>query len=171
MTRSFLAILAVMCTYAQATVQSRLELRREIEENKPILLATLTADGKPVEDATITFSAARTFGSLVLAQEKTLDDGTAATAFPADLPGGESGILHLTAEFKGNDKVAAARIEQTFTGGRKLPAESLKLPAALWSPRAPVLLVVTVAVLMAGVWLSYAYVAMQIVGIKKGAKS
>ena len=155
-----------------AAAEVQLTLSKEVEEHKPVLVAKLTADGKPVEDATIVFYARRTFGNLVLGQEKTLDDGTAAVAFPDDLPGGQNGILHLAAEYKPPDKTtdkpSAVRAEQAFEGGARITPENLTLPRALWSPSAPLVLVVTVTLLMAFTWACYAFVAWQIIKIRKG---
>ena len=146
-----------------------LTLSRSVEEGKPVLVAKLLANGKPVEDGTVQFFAKRTFGDLKLGEEKTLDDGTAAVAFPKDLPAGENGILHLSAEFKPTDALAGVRVEQPFTGGRVITPQEITLPRALWAPHAPVVLLVVVGIVVGGVWGSYAYVLVQILRIRKGA--
>ena len=42
------------------------------------MIATVTMGGKALPDASVVFSARRTFGALPLGEDKTLDDGTAA---------------------------------------------------------------------------------------------
>src|SRR5437016_6280200 len=69
-----------------------------LEEGKKVLVATLKLDGKPLEGAKVSFFVRRTFGNLLLGQERTLDDGTAAVPFPEGLPGGESGKLQVLAK-------------------------------------------------------------------------
>ena len=146
-----------------------LTISRSLEEGKAVLVANLRANGKPVEDAAIQFYAKRTFGDLKLGEEKTLEDGTAAVAFPKDLPAGENGILHLAAEFKATTALAGARVEQTFTGGRVIKSQEITLPRALWAPQAPLVLLIVIGAVMGGVWASYGYVVLQILRIRRGA--
>jgi hypothetical protein len=172
-----LALLAaVACpSFAQTAPTTRptltptLTISRSLEEGKAVLVANLRANGKPVEDAAIQFYAKRTFGDLKLGEEKTLDDGTAAVAFPKDLPAGENGILHLAAEFKATTALAGARVEQTFAGGRVIKSQEITLPRALWAPQAPLVLLIVIGAVMGGVWGSYAYVVLQILRIRRGA--
>src|SRR5437762_10594386 len=58
------------------------------EEGKQLIRAVVVANGKPVENATVSFGVRRTFGTLVLGEDRTLDDGSAAVPFPNDIPGG-----------------------------------------------------------------------------------
>jgi hypothetical protein len=50
-----------------------------------------------LKDIKVAFFVKRTFGNLEIGHDQTLDDGTAATLFPADLPGGTSGELKVIA--------------------------------------------------------------------------
>ena len=139
------------------------------EEGKPTLTATVRLSGKALENAKVAFFVERTFGEMLLGQDTTLDDGTAAVAFPSDLPGGPSGELNVRAEIRAPAVYAGVRAEARFAGARKFLPERHAFPRALWAPRAPVGLLITLFVLLGTVWGAYAYVVGQLIHIKKGS--
>src|SRR5262249_42042815 len=123
-----------------------------VEEGKKMLVATVTREGKPVAGARVAFLVKRTFGQLALGEEVTLDDGTAAVLFPAGLPSDPDGKLRLAAEIKSPTDLSTVRGEAALTGGAPRVVETNPFPRALWSPRAPLPLVLTIATLVGGVW-------------------
>jgi hypothetical protein len=141
------------------------------EEGQRLVRAAVAADGKPLENATVSFHVRRTFGDLLLGQDKTLDDGTAAVPFPASLPGGKTGELVLVAEVTAPAEYAGACAELTAAGGRVVAAADDPFPRALWAPHAPLPLLVVIASLVAAVWTTYAFVISQVLAIRKGARS
>jgi molybdopterin-containing oxidoreductase family membrane subunit len=141
------------------------------EEGKPTLVATVKLNGKPLENVKIAISVERTFGQMLIGLDSTLDDGTAAVAFPSDLPGGPSGELNVRAEIKAPDQYAGIRTQARFGGALKFQPENQPFPRALWSPRAPVVLLGILIVLLGTVWGAYAYVVGQLIYIKKGNKT
>lgn len=141
------------------------------EDGKPTLIATVTLNGKPLENVKVAFTVRRTFGQLLLGQDTTLDDGTAAAEFPSDLPGGPSGELNVRAEIKSPGQYANVSTEAKFGGALKFQPEAEPFPRALWSPRAPVALLGILFVLLGTVWGLYAYVVVQLIQIKKGIKA
>lgn len=150
----------------QTTAQ--LALKLTTEEGKRQIQATLTANGKPVENATVEFSVARTFGRLPLGKDQTLDDGTAQAPFPADLPGGTSGELHVMALVSTPAQYAGTAGHAVFGGAAKVDLNATPFPRALWAPNPPIPLILTIAGVLAAVWLIYAYVIAQLAAILKG---
>jgi hypothetical protein len=146
-------------------------LSTDVEDGKKQLIATVKRAGKPVANATVSFGARRSFGRLVLGTDVTLDDGTAAVAFPSDLPGDEKGNLELRATVQGPLSAWGATAEAVMPGGMPKPPPEENFPRALWSPYAPVGLIVAIAVLVGGAWGAYAFVAYQLIIIRKGASS
>lgn len=142
-----------------------------VEEGKKVILAKVTLNGKPVENAKVTVQVQRTFGQITLGTEATLDDGTVAVPFPTDLPGGVAGQIHVVAEIKSPPEYAATRAQATLDGALKAQLESNPFPRALWSPKAPLALILTICALLAVVWSTYTYVLVQLIKIKKGAKA
>ena len=137
------------------------------EDGKKQLIATVKAEGKPLENIPVTFTARRLFGDLILGSDKTLDDGTASVPLPADLPGGADGQLHITAMTTATAKYAAA------SGTLAVPAPRVALPSldprSLAAPHAPFGLIATVALTVGGVWLTYAYIVLQIFRLRKAS--
>ncbi len=130
----------------------------------------MKTNDKPVEGAKVAFTVKRTFGELPIGAEDTLDDGSAAVPFPVGLPGDAQGLLQVIAELKAPKEFAGIRFQAPIEGGQIIPPEKDPFPRALWSPRAPVTLVVTIFVLLGAVWGTYAYVVVQLIQIKKGTK-
>jgi hypothetical protein len=159
-------------TSAPATTQASpatVTLSTKVEDGKPQLVATVTLNGKPLENARVAFGAPRSFGKLILGTDVTLDDGTAAIAFPSDLPGDAQGVLVLTAEVQAPLAYAGARAQASLPGGKvHAPAEE-PYPRALWAPQAPLGLILVISALVAGAWGTYLFVVVQLVAVRKGA--
>jgi hypothetical protein len=139
------------------------------EEKKKVLRALVTLNGKPLENATVTISVKRTFGNLPLGKDTTLDDGTAVVAFPTSLPGGPDGQLHIVADVSPTPNYSAAIAETIVPAGKVIAVPQDPFPRALWAPHAPLQLIIPIVLLLAGVWVTYAYVISQIIAIRKGA--
>jgi hypothetical protein len=147
---------------------AEIKLQLTTEEGKKQIQATVTAGGKPVEGATVAFFVQRSFGKLQIGKDTTLDDGTAATAFPTDLPGGQSGQLQVMAIVQAPTKYAQAATYATFGGAAVVHPWEDAFPRALWAPRAPWLLLVTLFGSVAVVWCVYAYVVAQLWALYRG---
>lgn len=155
----------------QATTQAataQLKLQLVTEEGHKKIQATLTDNGKTIENATVAFFARRTFGELALGKDQTLDDGTAEIDFPADLPGNAAGELLVTAKVQIPGKYANVSAQATFGGAKIIPSTSDEYPRALWAPRAPWLLVITIVGILAAVWCVYSYVVAQLWAVYRG---
>jgi hypothetical protein len=154
---------------AQTTqaVDAKLSLQVTSEQGQKQIQATLTNQGKPVEGATFEFSVARTFGKLPIGKDQTLEDGTAATAFPADLPGNAAGELDVIAVVQTPLEYAGTTTHAVVPGATVIPPQE-DFPRALWAPRAPLPLIGVFAVILAAVWCAYAYVVKQIWAIARG---
>ena len=146
-------------------------LTTSVEEGKKVIVAKVTLNGKPVEGAKVAVQVQRTFGQITLGTEDTLDDGTVAVPFPADLPGGAAGQIQVVAEIKSPPEYASTRAQATFDGALQVQPESNPFPRALWSPKAPLALILTIFTLLSIVWITYTYVIVQLIKIKKGAKA
>jgi hypothetical protein len=147
-----------------------LALQTNVEDHQEMLVARATVDGKPVEGATVAFFVQRRFGDLPLGQDQTLDDGTAAVPFPAGLPGGATGKLLVIARIRAPPQYTSVVAQVTFDGGAALSPVADPFPRALWSPRAPLPLILAIFVLLGGVWFTFIYVTVQLVRIQQGGR-
>src|SRR5581483_1468322 len=190
-------ILLLLMVSSALPAAPSLTLKTDVEDNKKMIVATVTRDGKPLEGITVSFYVQRSFGKLAIGEDKTLEDGSAAIAAPEGLPSGPGGELKILAqatlpeasagEVKASTDVAAPAtpaepaaaptapqiIDAQFTlkGDVKILQEQGHVPRALWAPRAPFLLLAAVTGILVAVWGSYAFVVSQIIKIKQGAKT
>lgn len=169
-------LMAVAPARAQATapvrapsVRATVALAVATEDGKRMIVATVTAEGKAVEGAKVRFGVQRIFGRLNLGEETTLDDGTAAVPFPEGLPGDVKGNLIVGAEVVAPENLASNRGDALLSGA-PVSASSAgnELPRALWAPRAPVGLLVTVGAVVTVVWASYLIVLSLLWRVWKG---
>jgi hypothetical protein len=137
------------------------------DEGQNQVRATVKLGDRPLENAAVVFSVRRTFGNLIIGTDTTLDDGTAQAKFPLGLPGGASGQLQLLADVKPTERYTAARAEMTIGGGAVIPPVADPFPRAFWAPHAPFWLIVTIVLLLGGVWTTYMFVVAQILAIRR----
>jgi hypothetical protein len=172
------ALLALALQGSQATAASkapadpepRIVISRKIEEGKAMLVATVLRGEKPVEGACVLFFAERLLGWLALGKDVTIDDGSAAIVFPGDLPGGKDGTLRIKAVIESPPDLKSLSQISTLSGARVLVDKVDPFPRTLWGPRAPVALLATFGILLAGVWSAYGYIVFQLIKIARGVK-
>lgn len=151
-----------------STASPEIAITTEVEDGEKVLVATVTRGGAAVEGAKVAFFVRRTFGLLPLGAEETIEDGTAAVPFPKRLPGGRDGKLEVIAEITAPEEYRSVRTATAVDGGIVVRREADPFPRALWAPRAPLSLVLTISLLLGAVWCTYAYVFLQLRAIRKG---
>ena len=194
----FLILLLVVFAGTTAFAQTpSLVLTSAVEDGKKMLIAKVTRDGKPIEGVPVAFYVDRTFGKLLIGEDKTLEDGSAAVPAPEGIASGAGGELKVTAQATLPDAPPAETQATTEVAAPSTTAEPVALPAAtppriigaqftfkgetrvlqeqdvpraLWAPRAPVPLLAIVTGILVVVWGSYVFVGSQIIKIKQGAK-
>ncbi len=158
----------LLATFARGagTATPAIALRASTEDGSKMLVATVTVAGRPAANLKVNFFAHRTFGPLGLGTDTTLDDGTAAVNFPSSLPGDAQGNLQLGAEVAGQSDT---RVLAVIPGGVPFVPARDEVPRALWSSRAPWLVLGTVGLLIAIVWGAFLYAVCQLCGIRAAA--
>ncbi len=127
-----------------------------------MLVATVTVNGQPVAGATVAFSVARSFGIMALGEDQTLADGTAAVPYPEGLPGNARGDLDFSVTMLSPPALVTAPVQVTIGGAERPLAAPAEVPRALWSSRAPLAIVGTIAFLLLCVWATYGFVVVQL---------
>jgi molybdopterin-containing oxidoreductase family membrane subunit len=143
----------------------QIALKRTTEDKQEMLVATVTANGRPVKDAVVAFSVTRTFGTMALGEDQTLDDGTAAVKYPSGLPGDSRGELTFSVAVKSPPALAGAPVEVKLGGAQPAHASPMEVPRALWSSRAPLGVVGTILFLLLCVWTTYGFVVSQLAAL------
>jgi hypothetical protein len=138
------------------------------DEGQNQVRATVKLGDHPLENAAVVFGVRRTFGNLVIGTDTTMDDGTAQTKFPQGLPGGATGQLQLLADVKPTDRYGAAHADMVIGGGVVVPPVADPFPRTFWAPHAPLWLILSITVLLGGVWSTYLFVVSQVLAIRRG---
>jgi Ni/Fe-hydrogenase subunit HybB-like protein len=148
-----------------AQAKAVIELTRTTEDKQEMLVAKVTANGLAVKGATVAFSVKRTFGFMALGEDQTLDDGTAAVAFPTALPGDSKGELTFRVALRSPPELDGSAADVKLAGAPARPWPSVP-PRALWSSRVPLAVPVTIGFLVLCVWSTYAFVATQLAALR-----
>jgi len=152
----------------------KLEMKlSEVDSVKTITISATTHDkGKelPVSGEQVLVYVPRMF-SLLQVGDVTLDDnGTGSFAFPTDLPGDDAGNLKIIAKFE--DNPTYGNVEKNVVEMWGLPKD-LSAPdahRALWTKSPPMWMIITLSVLLMGVWGHYLFAVISLVMIKLEAK-
>jgi hypothetical protein len=120
-----------------------------------------------VSHAVVTFSVTRTFGVMALGQDTTRDDGTARVGFPVGLPGDARGELKFRVSIESPPDLIGPPLEVVLAGGAPRVPLIDNVPRALWSSRAPLPMVATIIFLLLCVWITYAFVVIQLVAMRR----
>ena len=144
----------------------------ETESGKMIYLEAYTVldgDKIPVSDEDIYIFVPRMF-SLLQVAEGYFIDGVAEVEFPDDIPGDVEGNLTVIGRF--NDHWQYANVEKRIETKWGVPssygfAESHR---ALWTQIAPRWMIITLTILLTGVWGHYLFAVISIIRIKRAEK-
>lgn len=133
----------------------------------------LNADGieTSIGAATVTVGVPKMFSTLKIA-EITLDSTGIGTAeFPRDIIGDSLGNLTVVASIEENDVFGNVRGSADNNWGLPKHLISPDRPSReLWTPIAPLWMIITLIIMLAGVWGHYVYAIVQLVMIKKSSK-
>lgn len=138
-----------------------------------VTVADKNGDKKPVKDITVGFDVQRLFGFMPAAEDYTVttdENGVASFKYPKDIPGDTLGNIIVTARITDNDLLGNMEANTNAQWGvpNKIPKNPF--PRAMWEPRAPAPLVITISVLYGGVWLIYFFTFSQMRLISKANK-
>lgn len=150
-----------------------LEMILEQTEGKRMvhLTATTEVEGEtvPVSDEDIYVYIPRMFSDLQVG-EGYFVDGSAEVEFPSDIPGDSLGYLTIIARF--NDHYLFGNVEKKEKTAWGIPSyhEGPGEFRALWTQMAPKWMIVTLTILLMGVWGHYIFTIVSIIRINKNGK-
>jgi hypothetical protein len=134
----------------------------------------LNSDGTetPITEGTIMVGVPKMISILKIA-EITLDSTGIGTAeFPKDIIGDSLGNLTVVAYIEENDVFGNVKASADNNWGLHKHLISPDRPSReLWTPIAPLWMIITLIIMLAGVWGHYVYAVVQLVMIKKSSKS
>jgi hypothetical protein len=132
----------------------------------------LTADGsvKAIKDVPVNFYVQRLFGNMPAAEDHTVntdEKGSAVFIFPKNVPGDTVGNITIVSMIEGNDTYGTVESKKACMWGKAIPLEKDPFPRAMWAPRAPWALIITLTTLYGGVWSAFFFMFLQLRKIKK----
>ncbi|MDT8400088.1 MAG: hypothetical protein RQ743_00205 [Bacteroidales bacterium] len=161
-------------TMEELTVMD-VNLRMSLEESegkRKIFLEAFTvvdAEKIPVSNEDIFIFVPRMFSLLPVAEGYFID-GEAEVEFPDDIPGDENGNLTVIGRF--NDHWQFGNVEQRAETNWGVPSsyEVAESHRALWTQIAPRWMIVTLTILLAGVWGHYLFAIVSMIRINRNGK-
>jgi hypothetical protein len=145
----------------------------EIDSVKTINLTAFTSENgkkKPVSDETVTIFVPRMFSLLPVGDAYLDKGGTANFEFPSDIPGDNEGNLTIIARF--DDNPTFGNVEKSIVKQWGVPRDN-STPSthrALWTKSPPMWMIITLSILLMGVWGHYFFAIISLIRIKIEAK-
>jgi hypothetical protein len=154
----------------------KIRLFFSIEDSLRILKVTATQKNEKNEDVaipkeTVLVYIPRLF-SLLKIGEITLDEnGTGTMEFPKEIVGDTLGNLVVVAKIEESDKFGFLQGKNLINWGVHKQYYTAEVPSReLWTPIAPLWMIITLLVMLAGVWAHYMYAVYELVMIKRLSK-
>lgn len=110
--------------------------------------------------------------SLLKIGEVALDEqGKGSFEFPPDIVGDTLGNLNIIAKIEENEKYGFVQGTSTINWGVPKQYYKAEVPSReLWTPIAPLWMIITLIIMLAGVWAHYFYAVWELVMIRKASK-
>ncbi len=152
-----------------------IDLKAETIDSVNTILVTVTSWNEkgeviPFAEGEVKVYVPRMFSLLSIGDITTDEDGYGELKFPNDLPSSVSGDLTIVARIEEHETFANAESAVTTTWGVKVDTQAARLPRALWSPDAPMWMVITFVLLMVGVWYHYGLIVYELIQVHRLSK-
>jgi hypothetical protein len=145
----------------------------EVDSVKNITINAFSSDaGKKVSVSgeSVLIYVPRMFSLLPVAEAKLDENGKATVEFPSDLPGDDKGNITIIARFE--EHPAFGNVEKRIFRKWGLPTH-YSIPAshrALWTKTPPRWMIITLSILLTGVWAHYLFAIISLFRIRLEAK-
>lgn len=130
----------------------------------------LTSDEElPLSEEDVVISVPTLFGEMKIGTS-TLEDGSCLIDFPSDLPGDSLGNLQIIVKIEDSDDFANVVKTKMIPWGIPKPTSHVKEEMAkgkLWTHNAPLWMVITLLILLIGVWSHFGYIIYKLFKINK----
>jgi hypothetical protein len=126
---------------------------------------------EPLSNTDVYFFAPRMFSMLKIVDGWLGEDGKGESDFPQDLSGDSTGVVKIYARIEENADFG--NLEAAAESGWAVHKHSANREGPqreLWTPIAPLWMIITLIVMLAGVWAHYIYAVIQLVLVNKAGK-
>ncbi len=155
---------------------AKIRLFFSIEDSLRILKVTATQKNEKGEDVaipkeTVLIYIPRLFSLLKIGEISLDETGTGTLEFPKEIVGDTLGNLVVIAKIEEHDKFGFVQGKNVINWGVHKQYYKAEVPSReLWTPIAPLWMIITLLVMLAGVWAHYMYAVYELVMIKRLSK-
>lgn len=121
---------------------------------------------KPVTGESVSVYVPRMFSLLPVGEGVLDDNGEATVEFPAGLPGDKDGNLTIVARFEENPSFGNVERSLNINWGAPKASPGSTTHRALWTKTAPRWMIITLSILLTGVWAHYLFAIISLIRIK-----
>ena len=124
----------------------------------------------PLRNEAINVYIPRMFSLLKIAEAKLDSFGTATVVFPLNIPGDSVGNLKIIAKLEDHSEYGNVEKYEVKKWGTPASKRYLLIHRALWTAVAPVWMIVTLTIMLVGVWAHYLFVILRLILISRAGK-
>lgn len=146
---------------------------RLIDSVKTITLSAWTmneGEKQPVAGEDVYVYVARMFRDLPLAEDFLDENGVFTLEVPDDIPGDPDGFIEIIGKFNEHYLYGTVENRQVVQWGVPTYYDTVVAERTLWTQIAPVWMIVTLTVLLTGVWSHYIFVIISLVRIQRSSR-
>ncbi|MBI5858225.1 MAG: hypothetical protein HZB42_11340 [Sphingobacteriales bacterium] len=163
---------AMEATEQEVTIKrARLEITPVKEDSLLIVQVKLidvgTGTETPVPETVVGIFVHRSFNPLKIGEGSTDENGEATIEVPNKLPGDAKGNITLIAKLDENELYGNLEAGVVQQWGVPVSDKSQELPRALWSPHAPLWMMITFIILICTVWGHYLVIIIQLFRLRR----
>ena len=164
---------------AEASVSAKpakIKLFFSIQDSLRMLKVTATQKNEKGEDVaipkeTVLIYIPRLFSLLKIGEVALDETGTGTLEFPKEIVGDTVGNLLVIAKIEEHDKFGFVQGSHPINWGVQKQYYKAEVPSReLWTPIAPMWMIITLLIMLAGVWAHYMYAVYELVMIKRLSK-
>jgi len=161
---------------ATSAKPAKLKLFFSIEDSLRILKVTATQKNEKGEEVavpkeTVLIYVPRLFSLLKIGEISLDEQGTGTLEFPKEIVGDTLGNLVVIAKIEEHDVFGFVQGQNTINWGVHKQYYKAEVPSReLWTPIAPLWMIITLLIMLAGVWAHYFYAVYELVMIKRLSK-
>lgn len=122
-----------------------------------------------VTDEKIPIYVQRMFSQLKIGEIE-IEEGQGTFELPDNIPGDTLGMITLIAKYEDHDDFAYVSKSERAAWGYVTSHHEIYHPRSLWTQVAPIWMIVTLTVMLLGVWGHYIYVIFEMIKLKRGNK-
>lgn len=126
-----------------------------------------TGAAKPIYDAEVYGYITRLYSMLPFGEDYSDEEGKITYEFPARLPGDSLGNLTVIVKIDESDEYGTVETSKTINWGIAVDFSESTSPRSLWTDDAPIWMSFAVMIILAGVWLNFAFAIYKIIKVKK----